>query len=480
LDFEARFTRDSFGFELERAFPGGVSSRWQRDNLGRPLKQELWARERWSGERQYQWEVRDRLKSIVDTSTGPVRYRHDAVGTLTAAVYDDGHVELRLPDAVGNLFRSERRDDRKYGPAGQLLETKGPSGTVRFDYDAEGNLVKKTEADGRAWQYQWDATGMLAKVVRPDGFVVEMRYDALGRRVSKSYGGKVTRWIWNGNQPIHEWVEAEPGSQARQPEAPGLESVLSAQRQALLQTRSAQGPPEGAASRGTREEPITWLFEPGTFVPVGKLVGEEHFGIVADPLGVPIRMYDRTGREVWSAELGIYGELRNVRGERQACPFRWPGQYDDEETGLYYNRFRYYDPRAGQYVSQDPIELAGGFELYAYVRDPLSWIDPLGLTGVVYLRTDPVTGEEYVGQAKSPAHYRARQNAHNRAARKATGNPGFKYDFDELEKNVTPGVLLDRAEEDWIRAGGGPKTGLENKRHQMADKRYKAAGGCVP
>ncbi|WP_262922085.1 DUF1308 domain-containing protein [Hymenobacter cellulosivorans] len=62
------------------------------------------------------------------------------------------------------------------------------------------------------------------------------------------------------------------------------------------------------------------------------------------------------------------------------CPFLYQGQYEDTETGLYYNRFRYYDPEAGSYISQDPIGLGGGLSgLYSYVHDPAVWTDPLGL-----------------------------------------------------------------------------------------------------
>ena len=67
-------------------------------------------------------------------------------------------------------------------------------------------------------------------------------------------------------------------------------------------------------------------------------------------------------------------------GEKGACPFRWPGQYEDEETGLYYNRFRYYDPQRGGYLSKDPIGLKGGLEPYGYVRDPLGETDVFGLS----------------------------------------------------------------------------------------------------
>lgn len=61
------------------------------------------------------------------------------------------------------------------------------------------------------------------------------------------------------------------------------------------------------------------------------------------------------------------------------CPFKYQGQYHDAETDLYYNRFRYYDPDSGNYLSQDPIGLNGGMFLYAYVYDTNSWVDVFGL-----------------------------------------------------------------------------------------------------
>jgi RHS repeat-associated protein len=103
----------------------------------------------------------------------------------------------------------------------------------------------------------------------------------------------------------------------------------------------------------------------------------------------------------------VYGELQNVVGEKQACPFRWPGQYEDEETGLYYNRFRYYDPEAGGYVSQDPIGLAGGLCPSAYVADPLVWQDPLGLSSC---QDEPYAEvSHYAGNEDNPfGHYAVR------------------------------------------------------------------------
>jgi RHS repeat-associated protein len=69
----------------------------------------------------------------------------------------------------------------------------------------------------------------------------------------------------------------------------------------------------------------------------------------------------------------------NENAEHAHQPLRFQGQYFDEETGLHYNRFRYYDPDYGRFVSQDPIGLAGGANLFLHSPNPTSWIDPFGL-----------------------------------------------------------------------------------------------------
>ena len=58
---------------------------------------------------------------------------------------------------------------------------------------------------------------------------------------------------------------------------------------------------------------------------------------------------------------------------------RFQGQYHDSETGLHYNRFRHYDPDMGRFISQDPIGLLGGENLYQHAPNPVGWVDPLGL-----------------------------------------------------------------------------------------------------
>ena len=201
--WSVHFERDLLGLELERTLPGGVRSRWQRDRLGRPTKQVTSVGGERERSRTYQWGVNDRLKAIVDSAKGRFEFEHDVFGNLAAATYPDGSRELRMPDAVGNLFKKSDREDRKYGPAGQLLQADGTT----FRYDPEGNLISKTKAGGERWNYEWNAAGMLARVIRPDGRVVTFTYDALGRRIAKKYGRRITRWVWDGNVMLHEWRE---------------------------------------------------------------------------------------------------------------------------------------------------------------------------------------------------------------------------------------------------------------------------------
>jgi RHS repeat-associated protein len=79
-------------------------------------------------------------------------------------------------------------------------------------------------------------------------------------------------------------------------------------------------------------------------------------------------------------EVDVYGNSRKLVGEKSFCPYLYQGQYEDVETGLAYNRFRYYDSESGGYISQDPIRLEGGMTLYGYVQDTNGWVDVFGLS----------------------------------------------------------------------------------------------------
>ena len=126
---------------------------------------------------------------------------------------------------------------------------------------------------------------------------------------------------------------------------------------------------------------IKWVFQDG-FIPRGKITKDGNYSIISDYLGTPVEAYDEEGKKVWERNLDIYGRVKTEEalGEKNFILFRFQGQYEDEETELYYNRFRYYDSQQGQYTQQDPIRLAGGNPtIYGYVKDVNIWVDVFGL-----------------------------------------------------------------------------------------------------
>ena len=132
-------------------------------------------------------------------------------------------------------------------------------------------------------------------------------------------------------------------------------------------------------------ELTTWVFE--GFVPTAKLVNGKAYSIISDHLGTPILAIDSDGMEVWNRQLDIYGRVRKEYKHSSLgdevfpfVPFLYQGQYYDFETGLCYNRFRYYNPETGAYISQDPIRLSGNNpNLYAYVGNCNWELDIFGL-----------------------------------------------------------------------------------------------------
>jgi RHS repeat-associated protein len=96
------------------------------------------------------------------------------------------------------------------------------------------------------------------------------------------------------------------------------------------------------------------------------------------PNGCPTRLSDARGRIVWAARYDTGGRVKGLLTNEISNAIRLQGQYEDEETGLYYNRSRYYDPDTCAFVNQDTIRLLGGPHLYEYAANTLSWIDPYG------------------------------------------------------------------------------------------------------
>ncbi|WP_447908334.1 RHS repeat-associated core domain-containing protein, partial [Serratia fonticola] len=142
----------------------------------------------------------------------------------------------------------------------------------------------------------------------------------------------------------------------------------------------------------------TFLYEPGSHRPMATIVGSSRvnspkvrtYWYQNDHLGTPHSLTDSQGNTVWRGQYSAYGQLTeewtppDARDEhpqpKVSNPLRFQGQYEDAESGLYYNLNRYYDPELGRYLTADPVKLDGGLNFYQYVDgNPVSWVDPLGL-----------------------------------------------------------------------------------------------------
>jgi RHS repeat-associated protein len=112
-----------------------------------------------------------------------------------------------------------------------------------------------------------------------------------------------------------------------------------------------------------------------------------------DHLGTPQELTDYSGEIMWSAKYRAYGNLAALDVNEVDNPLRFQGQYFDAETGLHYNRHRYYNPVAGRFLTPDPIKLAGGLNSYQYVPNPTGWVDPLGLNNCPGENTPPANSK---------------------------------------------------------------------------------------
>ena len=215
-------------------------------------------------------------------------------------------------EEAGERSAAQRRE---HPPGGGSPRTYGRGGVIKradgthYKVDDDGFLTQKTLSDGATWKYTWDGHGRLREVERPDKKKVTFTYDAFGRRTTKTFEGNTTEYVWDGDDLVHERVREADGAVA---------------------------------------SPVTtWVFEPGMFTPLAKLEGRKRFGIVTDNLGTPSMLTTEAGQIAWRAQLDVYGVVREEEGvaredDRTANPWRFPGQYEDAETGLYYNRFRHY------------------------------------------------------------------------------------------------------------------------------------------
>ncbi len=315
---------------------------------------------RWTYDKAYN------LRSLDDARWGTSHYQYNNNDQPVQAELRGIYPLLELFGYDENLNLNEQRvrernDDvlperiSQMQQAGRVIRR----GNSEYRYDSAGRLAeKRTDNTGfrpQVWRYRWDAHSRMNGLVTSDGERWHYAYDAFGRRISKrcetinrqKYTGY--DYLWSGDQLIEETPVY------------------------------ADGTPAYDAS-------IQWLYAPDALTPVARQEkGRLHY-VVSDHMGTPRELLTEDGNVVWANRLNTWGRGNLWRrpaanDENVSCNLRFAGQYADEESGLHYNRHRYYDSETGQYLSSDPIGLAGGLNPYGYVHNPLRYVDPLGLAG---------------------------------------------------------------------------------------------------
>ncbi|EEY7648587.1 RHS repeat protein, partial [Escherichia coli] len=311
-----------------------------------------------------------------------------------------------------------------------------------YRYDRYGRLTEKTDLipegvirtdDERTHRYHYDSQHRLVHYTRTQYAepLVESRYlyDPLGRRVAKrvwrrerdltgwmslSRKPQVTWYGWDGDrlttiQNDRSRIQTiyQPGSFTpliRVETATGEQAKT--QRRSLADTLQQSGGEDGGSvvfppvlvqmldrleseilADRVSEESRRWLASCGLTVeqmqnqmdPVYTPARKIHL-YHCDHRGLPLALISTEGATAWCAEYDEWGNLLNEENPHQLQQLiRLPGQQYDEESGLYYNRHRYYDPLQGRYITQDPIGLKGGWNFYQYPLNPVQYIDSMGL-----------------------------------------------------------------------------------------------------
>ncbi|WP_421558661.1 RNase A-like domain-containing protein, partial [Pseudomonas canadensis] len=316
---------------------GKLLSSYQYDDQGRLFNHGLCDIEGAIYRRQYHYDTSGNLTRLLDTRKGEHHYHYDPLNRLTRADHSQ-HVQERFGhDPAGNVLMQDRP-----GPdivAGNRLMIQGDH---HYDYDAFGNLIRERRGKGHqlVTEYRYDCQHRLIGIKKPNGQTASYRYDPFGRRISKTVDGSTIEFFWQGDKLI-----AEHHAECHR----------------------------------------SYLYEPDSFRPLALLEGfgpkeTRHYHYQLDHLGTPQELTAQDGEIVWSAHYRAYGEISRLDINKIDNPLRFQGQYFDSESGLHYNRHRYYNPDIGRYLTPDPVKLAGGINAYQYAPNPTGWMDPLGLS----------------------------------------------------------------------------------------------------
>ncbi len=313
--------------------------------------------------RVFNYDAEGALVELVDKLRGRRSYKYDLAEQLLSSVSVKLGDHIYGYDANGNLTGKDT-ESLAYDSGNRLRQIGGAT----FERDANGQMVRQIFAE-RDDRYEWDALGQLRCVKHRDGAETRFGYDAFGRRVFKDHQtappkqdapDPLARFAWAKTPLRGEPRAADDGVPLHLLE--GRTQYFWAGDDLIAEVRD-----------GGLTEYAMWGFACEALWENGEL---RH--VINSQQGVPQELIDACGKLVWQGVFDDWGQLVEEKGTT-TCRLRLPGQIADDESGLHYNRFRYYAPGVGQFTSADPIGFWGGTNEYRFAPNAISFLDPLGL-----------------------------------------------------------------------------------------------------
>lgn len=350
----------------------------------------------------------------IDVGTGNKFYRHNdykcsGAGSLRFRRYYNS-LSSRISGLGSNWTASYLQSMRRY-PDSAYLDAVRPTGRVlRFSnasgtWTAQASVLEKLTQTAQGWELKtladeterYDANGRLLSITDRSGLVTTLEYDSRNRlsTVRDAFGRSLTFAYDTASRIQTVTLPGSAGSitygygannnltSVLFPDSKSLQNLY-AHTHYLLYAEDGKLLGEYDANGAVLLEHVY-----AEDVPVFVMRGAKTFHVHVDHLNTPREIYDMAWdgtHQVWDWSLGDpFGQVPPAEyADAQGTPFRYnpryPGQYFDRESALFYNYFRDYDPDTGRYVQSDPIGVSGGTNLYAYAGgNPVSWVDPFGL-----------------------------------------------------------------------------------------------------
>jgi RHS repeat-associated protein len=318
---------DAVNSLTSRAAPNGVTTSLTYDGLNRPLELSHTESPATLAIHQYGYNNAGDIVSWLGSS-GNRSFNYDAADRLTSVLKMGGN-ESYTYDAAGNRATSHLSASYGYAAVNKLTST----ASATYTYDNNGNMLTRTDGSGTR-NFTWDSENRLKQVTLPGGPTVTYNYDALGRRVQRATSaGADERFVYDEQDVLLD-LNSSLGVTTSYLNGPGVDDHL-------RQTNTTTG--------------VSYF--------------------LSDHLGSTTALTDATGTVV---ETLSYDSFGNSAGSARTR-YTYTGREQDPDTGLLYYRARFYDPELGRFISEDPIGLKGGINLFAYVgNNPAAFTDPTG------------------------------------------------------------------------------------------------------